>query len=170
MLVCVYVANQMPPIFEFVTLMVAMLLHWWLSFKKRIKNKRCQLSSPAANGWIAEEPEFWDRTSACKGALLQPLQSMFWSHLAHPDQWRHKSDRPWHPGPTSPTLFEQFHRFFYAPLQLRYKDKGDKADEIIWTEKGDSQLAWSHQFFKDLGWKLYSWKRIWKLYSWICAV
>ena len=54
---------------------------------------RCQLSSLAANGWIAEEPERRDRTSAYKGALLQPLQSMFWSHLAHPDQWRHKSDR-----------------------------------------------------------------------------
>ena len=54
---------------------------------------RCQLSSLAANGWIAEEPERRDRTSAYKGALLQPLQFMFWSHLAHPDQWRHKSDR-----------------------------------------------------------------------------
>ena len=60
----------------------------------RVKKKmRCQLSSLAANGWIAEEPERRDRTSAYKGALLQPLQSMFWSHLAHPDQWRHKSDR-----------------------------------------------------------------------------
>ena len=54
---------------------------------------RCQLSSLAANGWIVEEPERRDRTSAYKGALLQPLQFMFWSHLAHPDQWRHKSDR-----------------------------------------------------------------------------
>ena len=60
----------------------------------RVKKKmRCQLSSLAANGWIVEEPERRDRTSAYKGALLQPLQSMFWSHLAHPDQWRHKSDR-----------------------------------------------------------------------------
>ena len=40
---------------------------------------RSQLSSFAANGWIAEEPERRDRTSASKGALLQPLQSMFWS-------------------------------------------------------------------------------------------
>ena len=56
---------------------------------------RCQRSG--ANGWIAEEPERWDRTWACKGALfIQPLQSMFWSHHAHPDQRRHKSDRPWH--------------------------------------------------------------------------
>ena len=43
---------------------------------------RCQLFSLAANGWIAEEPERWDWTSACKGALLQPFQSMLWSHLA----------------------------------------------------------------------------------------
>ena len=28
-----------------------------------------QRSSLAANGWIAEEPERWDRTSACKGVL-----------------------------------------------------------------------------------------------------
>ena len=58
-------------------------------------------------------------------------------------------------GPTSPTLFEQCQRFFYVPLQLKYKDEGDKAngltsppnDAIIWTEKGVSQLAWSHQLF-----------------------
>ena len=39
MLVCVYIANQMPPsVFEFVTLMVAMLLHQCLSsFFKKIK-------------------------------------------------------------------------------------------------------------------------------------
>ena len=61
---------------------------------------RCQLSSLAADGWISEEPERWDRTSACKGALLQPLQSMFWSHLAHPA----KSDSPWHRG-LRPLLF-----------------------------------------------------------------
>ena len=29
---------------------------------------------------------------------------MFWSHLAHPDRWRHKSDRPWHRG-LRPVLF-----------------------------------------------------------------
>ena len=31
----------------------------------------------AANGWSVEEPERWDRTSDFKGALLQPLHSMF---------------------------------------------------------------------------------------------
>ena len=49
-------------------------------------------------------------------------------------------------GPTSPTLFEQCHGFFYVPFQLKYKDEGDKAngltsppnDAIIWTEKGVS--------------------------------
>ena len=120
---------------------------------------RCQLFSLAANGWIAEEPESWDWTSACKGALLQPLQSMFWSHLALPDRRRHKSDRPWHRG-LPPTLFEQCNGFFYVPFQLQYKDEGDKAnglttppnDAIIWTEKGVSMLAWSHQYFKELGW------------------
>ena len=65
-------------------------------------------------------------------------------------------------GPTSPTLFEQCHRSFYVPFQhsLKYKYEGDKAnsltsppnDTIIWTEKGVLQLAWSHQFVKDLGW------------------
>ena len=70
----------------------------------RQQETRCQLSSLPANSWIAEEPERWNRTSACKGALLQPLQSMFWSHLAHPDRWRQKSDRPWHRG-LRPLLF-----------------------------------------------------------------
>ena len=65
-------------------------------------------------------------------------------------------------GPMSPTLFEQCHRSFYVPFQhlLKYKYEGDKAnsltsppnDTIIWTEKGVLQLAWSYQFFKDLGW------------------
>ena len=77
----------------------------------------CQLSPLAANGWIAEEPERWDWTSACKGAPLQPLQSMFWSHLAYPD-WRR-------------------HSCLMSPPN----------DVITWTEKWVSQLAWSHQFF-----------------------
>ena len=58
--------------------------------KKKNKKKRYQLSSLAANGWITEEPERWDRTSACKagkGALLQPLRFIFLSPLAHPERW-----------------------------------------------------------------------------------
>ena len=58
--------------------------------KKKKRKKRYQLSSLAANGWITEEPERWDRTSACKagkGALLQPLRFIFWSPLAHPERW-----------------------------------------------------------------------------------
>ena len=55
----------------------------------------------------------------------------------------------------SPTLFEQCQALFYVPFQLEYKDGGDKANEltslpndvIIWSEKGISRLAWSHQFF-----------------------
>ena len=57
-----------------------------------------RMFSQATNSWRMEEPERWDRTSACKGALLQPIQFMFWSHLAHPDRWRHMSDRTWHRG------------------------------------------------------------------------
>ena len=64
----------------------------------RVTDDLCHLSLLAANGWIAEEPERWDRTSACNGELLQSLQSIFWSHLAHPDRWRHKSDGPWERG------------------------------------------------------------------------
>ena len=55
----------------------------------------------------------------------------------------------------SPTLFKQCQALFYVPFQLEYKDEGDKAnslmslsnDVIIWSEKGISRLAWSHQFF-----------------------
>ena len=64
---------------------------WPLCQPKFEKNIKKNL---AANDWIAEEPERWDWTSACKlGAILRPLQSMFWSHLAHPDRQWHKSDR-----------------------------------------------------------------------------
>ena len=86
-----------------------------------------------------------------------------WSHLIHPGQWRHKSDRHYHRGlhllPFS-FLCTQCHRFFNIPFQLMCKDEGDKAngllllpnDMTIWTGKGfKSQLAWSHQCFKDLG-------------------
>ena len=31
------------------------------------------------------------------------------------------------PGPASPTLYEQCHRFFYVPFQLMCKNEGDKA-------------------------------------------
>ena len=111
---------------------------------------RYQLSSLAANGWIAEEPERWDRTSACKGALLHPLQSMFWSHHAHPDQRQHKSDRPWHRS-LRPLLFSNnvTGSFTSLPTEVQgWRRQGHR----LWTEKGVSQLAWSHQFFTDLGW------------------
>ena len=97
----------------------------------------------------------WDRTSACKGALLQPFQSMFWSHLAHPDQRRHKSDRPWHRS-LRPLLFSNnVTGSFTSPSNWSTRMKETRPtpnDAIIWTEKGVSQLAWSHQFFKELGW------------------
>ena len=120
---------------------------------------RGKLCSLAAKGWVAEEPGRWDRTSACKGTLLQPLQSMFWSHLTHPDRWWHKSDRPWHPG-LRPLLFSNNVTVLCVRFQLKYKDEGDRAsgltsplnDAIVWNEKGVSQLAWSYQFFKDFGW------------------
>ena len=60
------------------------------------KSEEKQMFSQATDSWIMEEPERWDRTSACEGTHLQPLQFPFWSHLAHPDRWRHMSDRPWH--------------------------------------------------------------------------
>ena len=119
---------------------------------------RCQLSSLAANGWIAEEPERRDRTLAYKGALLQPLQFMFWSHLAHPDQWRHKSDR--HRGLRLLIFSNNVTGSFTSasiPTGVQGPE-GDKAngltslpnDATIWTEK--AQLAWSHQFFLKRPW------------------
>ena len=118
--------------------------------KELKKNKKKKQNKTKNIRWIAQEPERWDRTSAYKGALLKLLQSMFWSHLAHPDQWRLKSDRPWHQG-LRPLPFRTMSRVLYVPFQLKYKD-GDKAngltsppnDAIICTEKGISQLAWSH--------------------------
>ena len=59
-----------------------------------------------------------------------------------------------------PYSFRTMQRVLYVPFQLKYKDEGDKAsgltsppnDAIIRNEKEVSQLAWSHQFFKDFGW------------------
>ena len=115
------------------------------------KNLRCQLSSLAANGWIAEEPERWDRTSACKGALLQPLQSMFWSHHAHPDQRRHKPDRPWHRS-LRPLLFSNnVTGSFMSPSNWSTGMKATRSSPLNW-ETSFTATAWSHQFFTDLGW------------------
>ena len=66
------------------------------NFSPAAKSEEKQMFSQATNSWIMEEPGRWDRTSACKGARMQPLQFIFWSHLAHPERWRHMSDRPWH--------------------------------------------------------------------------
>ena len=41
-------------------------LHMWVVY---VWNKRCQLSSLAASGWIMRRNQRWDRTSACSGAL-----------------------------------------------------------------------------------------------------
>ena len=112
---------------------------------------RCQLSSLAANGWIAEEPERWDRTSACKGALLQPLQSMFWSHPPR-SPWH----RPWHDADHDVGAYVPYSCRTMSRVLLRllptevqgWRRQGHR----LWTKKGVSQLAWSHQFFTDLGW------------------
>ena len=131
-----------------------------LMYLNKYINKWCQLFWLAANGWIAEDPERWDRTSACKGALLQPLQSMFRSHLAHPEWQRHKSDRPRNRG-LRPLLFSNNVTGSFTPpsnWSTRMKETGPTAlksppnDAIIGSEKGVSQPAWSHRFFKDLVW------------------
>ena len=58
---------------------------------------------------------------------MLPLQSMF--DLISPTQTINGTacqiDRKL--GPTFSTLFEQYHGFFYVPLQLMGKDKGGKA-------------------------------------------
>ena len=40
------------------------------------------------------------------------------------------------PGPTSPTIFERCHGFFYAPLHLKCTDEGDKASYLSPTANG----------------------------------
>ena len=121
----------------------------------------CQLSSLAANGWIAEEPERWDRTSAYKGTLLLPLQSMFWSHLVHPNQWRHKSDRPWHRG-LRPLLFSNnVAGSFTSASNYSTRTGRRQAQRLNVTAQRRDHLNWERSFtasiislafFKDLDW------------------
>ena len=64
-----------------------------------------------------------------------------WSHLTHPDQWRHNSDRPWHRGLLR-LLLSSSNVTGSFPTDV--KDGGVKAnsltsppnDAIICTEKG----------------------------------
>ena len=63
-----------------------------------------------------------------------------WSHLTHPDQWRHTSDRPWHRG----VRLLLFSNNVTGSFPTDVKDGGDKAngvtsppnDAIICTKKG----------------------------------
>ena len=63
-----------------------------------------------------------------------------WSHLTHPDQWRHTSDRPWHRGLRLLLFLNNVTGSFPTDV----KDEGDKAngvtsppnDAIICTKKG----------------------------------
>ena len=54
------------------------------------------ISSLAARGWIAKEPEGWDRTSAYVGALCSHFSQCMISPYPPQTNDRHKSDRPWH--------------------------------------------------------------------------
>ena len=54
------------------------------------------------------------------------------SHLAHPDQSRHKWDKPWHQGFSTPSLFEQRQGSFYVPstwhvrMIFHFNDKSEE--------------------------------------------
>ena len=115
---------------------------------KKGKIIQCQLSWLAANyGWIAEEPERWDRTSACKGRHSFSHFSRCFDHTSSTQTDKDTS---------------QIHHDFgaYVPYSVSNNATGSFTspsnwstrmtnDAIIWTEKGwkgVSQLAWSHQF------------------------
>ena len=54
---------------------------------------------------------------------------MSWSHLAHPDRWRHKSDRPWHRG-LRPVLFSNNATSSLRPSNWKRKDEEDNANGL----------------------------------------
>ena len=103
--------------------------------------------------WIVEKPERWDRTSA----LLQPHQSMFWSHLAQPN-WRWESPIDHDSRAYFHYCLQTMSQVLLRPLLTEvqgWRRQGQWLNVIAqrhnWTEKGVSKLAWSHQFF-NLGW------------------
>ena len=119
-------------------MLLFLIVTWW----QQQQHWGCQLSLLAASGWIVEEPERWDQTSACKGALCCHFH--VWSHLTHPDQWRLKSHRPWQQG-LRPLLFLNnvvgslmSHSKWYA-RRKENKTNGLTSplnDATMWTEKG----------------------------------
>ena len=125
-------------------------------------NKRCQLSSLAANGWIAGDQRGKIRHQRVKAHSCSDFSPCF-NHTS-PTQTDNGTSQIDHDiGAYVPYSFWTTSQVkFYVPFQhsLKYKYEGDKAnsltsppnDTIIWTEKGVLQLAWSYQFFKDLGW------------------
>ena len=80
---------------------------WW---------QGCQLSSLATNGWIAEEQERWDRTSACNGALYYAAASVH-VDLTSPTQTNDETCQIDHDTEAYViTLFEQCQRVLLRPL------------------------------------------------------
>ena len=111
---------------------------------KLTKGKELKKNKTKNIRWIAQEPERWDRTSACKGALLKLLQSMFWSHLAHPDQWRLKSDRPWHQG-QRPLPFRTMSRVLLRPLPTEVQG-WRQGQRLNVTAQWRDHLHWERDF------------------------
>ena len=113
--------------------------------------------------WLICEglPERWDQTSACKGALLQSLQSMFWSHLAHPDRWWHiQIDHD--SGAYVPCSFPPMSQVLLCPLATEIQGWRRQEQRLGVTAQWHDHLNWgrgftasmiSLVFFKDLGWR-----------------
>ena len=114
-------------------------------FKK--KKIQCQLSLLATNyGWIAEELERWDRTSACKGRHSFSHFSRCFDHTSSTQ--------------TDKDTSQIDHDFgAYVPYSVSNRDVTGSFtspfnwstrmtnDATIWTERGVSQLRWlAHQF------------------------
>ena len=109
------------------------------------KKVQCQLSSLAANyGWIAEEPERWDRTSACKGRYSFSHFSRCFDHTSSTQTDKDTSQIDHDVGARPPySVSNKVTGSFTSPCNWSTRRTNNA---IIWTEKGVSQLAWSHQF------------------------
>ena len=109
------------------------------------ENVRCQLSSLSANGWIAEEPERWDQTSACKGALLQPLQSIF-DHTSPTQTNDGTSQIDYNIGAYVPHSFQTMSSVILCPLPTGVHGWRRQGQRLNVTAQWHDHLKWERDF------------------------
>ena len=116
----------------------------WRNRNKQ-RNKRRQLSSLAANGWIVEEPERLDRTSACKAHSCSHFGPCF-DHTS-PTQTDNGTSQIDHDiGANVPYSFQTMSRVLLHPLPTEVQGWRRQGQQLNVTAQWRDHLNWERSF------------------------